>query len=56
MDDKPPLDLYPREWKSERPKPREPFFGDGCVMLLGAGLWFVIVYLSLSYLRSWLGF
>lgn len=28
MDDK-DLDLAPHEWRSERPKPREPFFGPG---------------------------
>ena len=35
-----PIDLNPHEWRSERPKRREPIFGSGALPLLGELLGF----------------
>lgn len=49
------LDLEPSEWRSEREKPREPFFGKGLgpglAWLLGFSLMVTIVHVVRAYLR-----
>lgn len=43
------IDLAPHQWKSDRPKPREPFFGAGApefiVYVLGFSIMVTITYL-----------
>jgi hypothetical protein len=47
----PEIDLPPHEWKSEREKPREPFFGDGLpsaiAWLIGFSITVTAVYFVL---------
>ena len=44
------VDLDPHEWKSERDKPKEPFFGDGWPEALAYAIGFLIVSLGVHYL------
>jgi hypothetical protein len=38
------IDLDPQDWKSEREKPKEPFFGDGLIPWLVYLAGFAITY------------
>jgi hypothetical protein len=49
------IDLEPRRWRSDRPKPREPIFGLGALPLLGEliGLAFALLLLiAIAYLAT----
>lgn len=37
------LELMPHEWRSERPKPKEPFFGPGLLWFFGFCVMILIV-------------
>lgn len=50
----PEIDLSPREWKSDREKPREPMFGPGAPGAIAYLVTFVIVFtLSTMVRNSW---
>ena len=41
-----PVDLLPSEWKSEREKPREPFFGSGLPLFIGVCISIVLATIA----------
>jgi hypothetical protein len=43
------IDLPPKDWKSDRPKPREPFFGSGAPDAIGYGIGWLITFSLLYY-------
>ena len=45
------LDLAPYEWRSDRPKPREPFFGPGAPGALAYVIAFAITLTLMDWLR-----
>lgn len=45
----PEIDLLPREYKSERVKPREPIFGPGLPDALAYGITWVVVFFGVYY-------
>jgi len=46
------VDLMPREWKSEREKPREPFFGPGLPGAIAYLIGFAIVFSALYWIKT----
>jgi hypothetical protein len=52
MDEDPKfIDLPPQEWKSEREKPREPFFGPGLPNAMLYCVGFIAAVIAFHYLR-----
>jgi hypothetical protein len=47
--DRPEIDLMPREWKSDRPKPREPIFGSGAMDALGYAIGWAITFFGIYW-------
>lgn len=45
-------DLLPHEWKSDRPKPKEPLFGPGVPSFLAFMFWLFVVALVSHYVTG----
>jgi hypothetical protein len=46
------IELAPQDWKSERVKPKEPFFGDGLIPWLVYLVGFAITYYTVRSFTS----
>jgi hypothetical protein len=46
------IDLNPKNWKSDRPKGKQPFFGSGAPGALAYILSFAVVFTVLYYFRN----
>jgi hypothetical protein len=43
------VELLPKEWRSDREKPREPIFGSGAVDALAYGIGWIFTFSAIYY-------